>query len=200
MPFITEELWAKIPKSPLFGELISIMFAPYPRPDERFIDDEAEEQMNLVVRVVRAIRDIRATFSVPASAEVEVILVVSDAAERETLEKNLIYIQKDRPSKANPISVKTEATVPPRAATQSVSSVKIIVPLGNVIDIDKAKVKLEQRKAAVEKDIERVQGQLNNQDFKAKAPKEKVEALETQLIDLKKQLENTLAQLKVLES
>jgi valyl-tRNA synthetase len=200
MPFITEELWSKVPKSPLFADLISIMFAPYPRPDERYIDDEAESQMGLIVRVIRSIRDIRSTFSVPASAEVEILLSTENKDEAETLQKGLVYIQKDRTCRASKVTIATNATVPPRAATQMVASVKVIVPLGNVIDVEKAKSKLEQRQAAVEKDIEKVQTQLNNADFRARAPKEKVDGIEAQLADLNNQLESIFAQLKVLES
>jgi len=198
MPFITEELWSKLPKNEVFAEMVSLMFAPYPRPDERFFDEQSEQDMNLVVRCIRAVRDVRATFSVPERAEAEVIFVTENKAEQDLLHSSKPYIQ--RLAMANPISVKSEGTAPPRAATQTVSNIKIFVPLGNVIDIEKAKTKLMQRKQSIEKELSRVQDQLNNPDFKARAPKEKVAAIEAQLQDLQNQIASVDAQLKVLES
>jgi valyl-tRNA synthetase len=198
MPFITEELWNKLPKSEVFSDLVSVMFAPYPRPDERFFDEKSEEDLSLVIRCIRSVRDVRATFSVPEKAEVEVIFVTDNTKEQELLKSTASYIQKL--AKANPISVKSEATAPPRAATQSVANIKVFVPLGNVIDIEKATAKLSQRKQSIEKDLSRVQDQLNNADFKARAPKEKVAGMEAQLQDLQNQRASVEAQLKVLES
>ncbi len=82
---------AKLPKSELYSQLMSVMFAPYPRPDDRFLDESAEEKMNQLMRVIRAIRDMRATFSVPAKAETEVTLVTSDTAEADVLKLGLPY-------------------------------------------------------------------------------------------------------------
>ena len=44
MPFITEDLWGRTPKSELFQQLESIMFAPYPRADQRFFNEKADER------------------------------------------------------------------------------------------------------------------------------------------------------------
>jgi valyl-tRNA synthetase len=198
MPFITEELWAKLPKSELYSQLMSVMFAPYPRPDDRFLDESAEQKMNLLMRVIRAIRDMRATFAVPAKAETEVILVTTDSAETEVLKLGQPYIQKL--ALCRPVTITTESVPPKRAATQTFGTLAIYVPLANVIDVDKAKVKLQQRRSAIEKDIAKVEGQLNNPDFRTRAPQDKVKALVVQLSDLKGQNASVDAQLKVLDS
>jgi len=197
MPFITEELWNRLPKSELFSELISLMFAPYPRPDERFLDEKAEKDMSLLMKCIRSVRDIRSTFGVPESSEVEVTFVTTDKADAEVLKIGEPYIKKL--AKSNPISIKDQATPPPRCAVAQVGSINIQVPLGNVIDIEKAKAKLSQRKASIEKDIAKVKQQLDNPDFKARAPKDKVAAMEAQLADLQAQIASVEAQLKVLE-
>jgi valyl-tRNA synthetase len=197
MPFITEELWAKLPKSELYSHLISVMFAPYPRPDDRFLNETAEEQMSLVMKDIRAIRDMRATFSVPAKAEVEVIVATTDSAETELLKSTQQYIQKLAQCT---MSFTTDMAAPARAARQSVSNSTLYVPLANVIDVDKAKVKLQQRRTAIEKDIAKVESQLNNPDFRTRAPQDKVLNMVAQLSDLKNQLISTDAQLKILAS
>ncbi len=174
------------------------MFAPYPRPDERFFNEAAEQKMNVIIRTVRAVRDVRNTFSVPASAEVELIIVTANKNEAELFATSEPVIK--RLSRANPIKILEQAAQPARAATLVIDSAKIFVPLGNVIDVEKAKVKLEQRKTSIEKDVARGRQQLDNPDFKAKAPQDKVAAAEAQLTNLENQLKSVEEQLKVLES
>ena len=106
MPFITEELWSKTPKSILFEQLVSVMFAPYPREDDRFLNVEAEARMNLLMRVIRSIRDIRQTYNVPPSAEeVEVILCAVDKNELSILEEGKIYIQRRSGGKMKTLTI-----------------------------------------------------------------------------------------------
>src|SRR4029450_7770373 len=85
MPYLPEDLWQRMPKSIFLSELESIMFAPFPREDHSFFDDEAEAKMNLLIRAIRAVRNIRQTYNVPASSEAEVIIHCADDQERKTL-------------------------------------------------------------------------------------------------------------------
>ncbi len=57
MPFITEEVWQQIPRK---GGANSIMIARFPEPDERFDDEQAAEEMGLVIEVITALRNVRA--------------------------------------------------------------------------------------------------------------------------------------------
>jgi valyl-tRNA synthetase len=199
MPFITEELWTKVPKSSFFpADFASIMFAPYPRADENFIDDDSEIKMEFLIRVIRSIRNIRQTYNVPASAEAEVMIVCQDEEEMKCLAEGADYIE--RLAKANPLDVSMDCSPPSMAACEAVSSVNIYVPLAKLIDVQKSKEKLTQRKQSIEKEVAKVNSQLANPDFKSKAPADKVAKIEAQLADLTRQLESVEAQLTVLEN
>ena len=197
MPYITEELWSKVQKSMLFADLVSIMFAPYPREDDRFLNPQSEERMNFLIRVIKSIRNLRQTYNVSASAEAEVIISVNDAKELEALKAGEDYIK--RLAKVNPISISSAKASPSKAAREQVSSATIYIPLANLIDVEKSREKLLQRKQAVEKDITKVEEGLNRPGFKERAPQDKVEAMEKQLLDLKIQIESIQAQLAVLD-
>jgi valyl-tRNA synthetase len=198
MPFITEEMWSKFPKSAFIpADFVSIMFAPYPRPDENFIDEEAEEKMAFLIRVIRSIRNIRQTYNVPAGSEAEVMIVCRDEDEMKCLVDGSDYIK--RLARVNPLDISMDCSPPSMAACEAVSSVSIYVPLAKLIDIEKSREKLNQRKQAIEKDLAKVNGTMSNPDFKSKAPPEKVHALENQLADLQRQLESVESQLKVLD-
>lgn len=198
MPFITEDLWSRVPKSSFFPkDFQSIMFAPYPRPDENFIDDESEEKMEFLIRVIRSIRNIRQTYNVPASADAEVMITCQDEDEMQTLATGSEYIE--RLARVNPLDISMDCRPPQMAACEAVSSVNIYVPLAKLIDVGKTKDKLNQRRQALEKEMAKVNQIIGNADFKSKAPPEKVKAIESQKEDLDKQLASIDSQLAVLD-
>jgi valyl-tRNA synthetase len=198
MPFITEELWSQTPKNVMFEQLVSIMFAPYPHQDDRFLNPASEEKMGFLIRVIRTIRDMRQTFNVPASAEAEVIISVENATELEWLEAGRGYIQR-LSNKINPLNMGVSLKAPSKAAHKKVSSATIYIPLANLIDVVKTKEKLQQRIQPIEKEITKVKDNLERPGFKERAPKDKVEAMEQQLLDLHAQLDSVKAQLKILD-
>lgn len=198
MPFITEELWSKMPRSSMFQELDSVMFAPYPRADERMLSDTAEKDMSLLIRVIRAIRNIRQTYNVPAATDVEVQIKCADADEMKCLTGGKDYIQ--RLARVSSIVISKEVTPPGRAARETVASATIYLPLDKVIDTEKTREKLLQRKQAIERDLTKKSELLNNQDFRAKAPPEKVEVIQREVEDFEKQLDSVKNQLEVLDA
>ena len=62
MPFISEEIWQHLPHE---GE--TVMLASWPTYDEAFENAEAVTEMNLLMDVIRAVRNIRAEVNVPMS-------------------------------------------------------------------------------------------------------------------------------------
>lgn len=197
MPFITEDLWSRTPKFALYNQLVSIMFAPYPREDETLLDSEAEERMALLIRTIRSIRNIRQTYNVSAGSEAESLIVCKDDKERQSLEAGAEYIK--RLARVNPLTISADAAAPAMSAWEIISASKVYVPLANLIDVEKSRVKLVQRREAIEKELLKVKQILDNADFRAKAPKEKVDGLKAQLNDLEAQMSSVESQLKVLE-
>jgi valyl-tRNA synthetase len=197
MPFITEDLWQRTPKSPVFKELETIMFAPFPRADESYFDESAERDMSLLMKVIRSIRNIRQTFEVPASSEAEVLVQVSDERELACLKAGEDYIR--RLARVNPITISSDAKAPGMAAWEMVSAAKVYVPLGNLIDVEKSREKIERRRDAIQKDIDKLNQTLGNKDFIAKAPPEKVQDLQNKMAELQAAMQSVLAQLKILD-
>lgn len=67
MPFVTEELWGRL-RDHLAdgGGADALIVAPWPEPDERWRDEAAEADVEHVIEVNRAIRNLRAEKGVPA--------------------------------------------------------------------------------------------------------------------------------------
>lgn len=67
MPFLTEELWQRLPRKPS-DETPSIMLSRYPTFDESLVDKTAITDYDLLLEVCSAIRSLVATYSVTTGA------------------------------------------------------------------------------------------------------------------------------------
>ncbi|HEX2162829.1 MAG TPA: valine--tRNA ligase, partial [Thermoanaerobaculia bacterium] len=79
MPFLTEELWQRLPgREAIHPETIAL--APYPTAEEGWRDDEVERRMAALIEVVTRVRALRAELEVPAAERVGLALGAGDAA------------------------------------------------------------------------------------------------------------------------
>jgi valyl-tRNA synthetase len=197
MPFITEEIWQKLPRHSFLEEMDSVMFAPYPRPDDHFLDEKSEQRMDLLIKSIRSIRNIRQTFNVDKSATAEVVIYATDAGERDTLAESADIIR--ALAKVEPLTIKDKGDKPPTSASAVVSSATIYIPLGHLIDVTKTRVKLNEQRSAVVKEVDKLKTQLDNPDFRKRAPADKVAAQESSLGEAQSRLDALDAQLKLLD-
>jgi len=199
MPFVTEELWDQLKSVSEMTEdrraLKSIMFASYPQADASFIDAEAEEKMYYLIRLIRSIRNIRQTYNVPHSVQLEVIFA-GNTQETKLIKGNIRYIENI--ARVKLIEKSSAAEMPTRCASDTTDQTTIYIPLADVIDVQKTKDKLVQRKQSLEKEWQKSKQILENNEFKAKAPPDKVNALEEQLQAAQTQISHIQDQIKVL--
>ncbi len=73
MPFLTEELWQRLPGRELIHEA-TIALAPYPRPEPGWRDPEVERMMAAFTEVVTRLRALRLEAGVPATDKVRLHL------------------------------------------------------------------------------------------------------------------------------
>lgn len=189
MPFITEEIWQKLPHQ---GE--TIMLASWPQSDVTLKDSAAEQEMAILIEVITAVRRIRGEMNVPPGKKAEVIFVAPEDSIHGVLERNKAYVQ----GLANSQVLVKENLLekPDQVASAVTKGVEIFVPLKGLIDIDKEIARLSKELKAIETDLVRVQGKLNNQGFLAKAPEdviEKEKAKEQELAAKSKALKDRLA-------
>jgi valyl-tRNA synthetase len=193
MPFITEELWQHLPH-----EGRSIMLAPYA--DGRQLDAYAEDtkKMQLLMEIIRSVRNIRAEMNVPPGKKAALSLF----AEAETLaviEEGAAYIR----VLAQVEEIETAAKgsqPPPQAAAAHSAGVEIYVPLKGLIDLDKEAARLQKELAATHEELKRLQGKLNNQGFLAKAPAEVVEKERAKQAEYEEKAQALAARLELFKS
>ncbi len=167
MPFVTEEIWQKLPQTQ--G---SIMKASFPDADSFRRDGEAEEQMNLIRDVIFGIRNIRGEMNIAPGARVNVVCRYYNSRDRDVL-TDYSYLVKElaRVSSFEILPAK-ESEKPKIAAGSVAGGVEIYVLLEGLLDFEAELRRLEKEIKKVEKELELSRKKLNNEDFLKKAPEE----------------------------
>jgi valyl-tRNA synthetase len=166
MPFVTEEISSRLPGA--HGMLVK---GPYPVPDERWRDGDAEEQMDLIIEIVNTVRTIRGEMNIKPSLEVEVMI-------RKLSPGKAAFVGRVSPviarlARAGSLNLGDDD--PPReSVTVPISCGELFVPLAGVIDFRAELKRLEKEIARVEKDIVRYEKKLSRKDFLERAPREVV--------------------------
>ncbi|MFZ5450244.1 MAG: valine--tRNA ligase [Thermodesulfobacteriota bacterium] len=167
MPFITEEIWQKLP-----GVTGSILAASYPQADDNLLNPPVEEVMRLVMETITAIRNLRGEMNVPPASQVEVYLKSGDAFSLAALERHcqsLMLLARIKELHAN------AAATPAAAAKAVVGGVEIYMPLTGVIDFAEEDRRLDRELQKIGKELAQAQKKMANEDFLAKAPPEVVQ-------------------------
>ena len=172
MPFITEELWAE-----MGGRSDMLMLRPWPRLDGLH-DPAAEDEMDWVVRLVSAVRAVRAEMNVPPSAQVD-LLASGLTATRQGWAKTHADLVSRLARLADFVphagGDRIAQAFSHGAAQMVVDDATFVLPLAGVIDIDKERSRLDKEIAKLEAEIAKVDKKLANPDFVAKARPEVVE-------------------------
>jgi valyl-tRNA synthetase len=91
IPFVTEELWQRLPRLPEDGP--SITLAAFPRWTAAWTDDHAVADMDLLQQLVTTIRTARAERTLKPSAKVQVTIEGAGPGDRASLEQNAGYVR-----------------------------------------------------------------------------------------------------------
>lgn len=165
MPFITEEIYQCLPH-----KAESIMISKWPVADESLVDPEAERGMNAIMDSIKAIRNMRAEVNANPGKKIPAIMLVSEDL-REVVAHNDSYIKLlggiDN-LELRPLN----GEKPENAMAAVVTGIEVYLPLAGLIDVEKETQRLSKELAAMEKDLQRAGGKLNNAGFLAKAPED----------------------------
>jgi len=165
MPFVTEELWQLISERK-DGESIST--SEFPEVKKELINPQADGEMETVVNIVSAIRNIRGEMNIPPSKKINVLLKSSEVSERQ-----VDYIKKL--SKVEEVEAGESVTKPKASASAIVKSAEIYVPLEGLIDLDVERQRLQKEITRLEGSLTGIEKKLSNEKFVNGAPAEVVE-------------------------
>lgn len=163
MPFVTEEIWAKIPHT---GE--SLVVADYPVVHPEYNDKTAAKGMEVLKELIRSVRNIRAEVNTPLSKPITLLIKTNDQKIDEFLIENTSYIERF----CNPeeLVIASDITAPDLAMSAVLTGAEIYLPLAGLINIEEEIKRLEKELAKWNGEVKRVQGKLANERFVANAP------------------------------
>ena len=171
MPFITEELWQNLtdglPDAANLTE--SIMIAPFPRTDAGMTDPIADSWADLVMGLVRGIRNVRAEKKVEPGRRIEAVLFNGrqlGSAGRTFLE-NLAQCS---------LQLRSPEAERPEDSVMVVSkNTEAYLPIAGLFDLDVERKRLSKELDELRDRAQHVKARLDNRDFLSKAPADVVE-------------------------
>lgn len=196
MPFVTEEIWHKLP-----GTEGSIMKTSFPSKAADFdaieLNPDAESKMELIAKIITGIRNIRGEMNI--SPALFLSAAVHSASEEN---RSIISDHQDiilNLARLESLSISEPGEKPKSSATQVIDGASIFVSLEGIIDFSKEVGRLEKEMNKLDKEISTVTKKLSNKDFLAKAPdhvvgkvKEKHEVLSERQQKLKSNLDRIM--------
>ncbi len=196
MPYLTEELWLKLPgtsselNNPAYSKAdASIMLTKFPPGDASALDVSAESELNAVIEVIKKVRNIRSEMNISPSIKFTVH-IAAERALQDVMEANKAQILKL--ARAENLVISDSLDVPKASAKAVVAgNASLAVPLEGLIDFDKERTRLNNQITKLAEEKSRLDAQLSNQNFVERAPAEKVDALRERQSELTHQI-NTL--------
>ena len=194
MPFITEELWQHLPRESEEPTLLAT--TPWPEPDDRLVDDEAELLFGNLQEMVTAVRTIRADYGIDPGRTVTVRVAPATSGMQQAF--NAEQRTAERLSKATWSVAGDDDADEVSASAVLKDGTVITVLLGDAIDVEKECARLRAEADRLEKQLAGLKARLSNEQFLAKAPPAVVEGERAKEKSWTEQLDALAGKLKTL--
>ena len=192
MPFLTEEVYQNLPAHE--GMLIT---AKWPEVKAEYAYESEERQMEGLMEIIRAIRNLRAEMNVQAGKRTHVTLI-PEAGWEETLAMAEPYLQRLAYVSDAAIGGK-DALAGEKVVSAVCAAGELRIPLGDLVDFAKEIARLEKEQKNLEGEIARAKGKLSNPGFLGKAPAQLVEQEKEKLKTNESMLESLVARIAELK-
>jgi valyl-tRNA synthetase len=168
MPFLTEEIWQRLPRGRTAPP--SIMVARYPRARRR-LDPAAETGVAPVMAVVTAVRNLRSEMRLPPARVLPVTVRPASEAAAGALRAEAATIAALARAE---VRIDPAAARPPRAALKVLEGCEVYVPLEGLVDVAAERIRLARELQRAEEELARLEARLAREDFRQRAPAEVV--------------------------
>ena len=205
MPYITEELWQRLPGA---GQRLlhkayaeaqpTIMLAAYPEGSAGLIDEQAEWEMQAIIDLISRVRNIRSEMNIKPGERVPVLVGSPDEKLRRVFSGARDQIS--RLVRASEVSVKDRLDAP-RASARAVlvGGAEVAIPLEGLIDFEQERQRLQREQDKLQAEAGKLEAQLGNPNFVERAPAERVNEVRERIADIAQrtsQLQQTVENLQ----
>ena len=189
MPFITEEIYTN-----LYNNDESIMISKWPEFDEKYNFKNEEQQIEELKEIIVGIRNLRTTQNIHPSKKSDLIFVTTKLNDMIKSSEEMIK----KLGFADNIEIKTQKEEIPNSSSIVTANVETIIPLGNLIDKEAEKQRLQEEIKKLEAEVQRASKMLANPGFISKAPESKIEEEKQKLAKYEDMLKNAKQRLEIM--
>ena len=168
MPFITEEIWQKLPKN---GD--SIMVSAFPKFDATKSDKDVEKAMGKIMEVITGVRNIRGEMNLNPGLKLKALIKTRHANLEAMLTKYSGFICDL--ARLDQITIGPKIEKSKVSASSVLGEMDLIIPLEGMMDFDEERGRIEKELKKIEKDLIFLDKKLSNPNFVKKAPAEVIE-------------------------
>jgi valyl-tRNA synthetase len=199
MPFITEELWQRVPRPK--SRKASIAFGPYPSESEVELAAgpraEVERRMAQLQAVISAARTVRSEHEIHPAAEIPLRVRAADLQTLESLRQEAPTIRFLVKTAGDPIFEVPTRDREPGTTVSVVPSdrgpIEVLIGLKGLVMADKERARVDRELKKIEKDLAALDKKLGSAGFVDRAPKDVVDEAQRQrasMVDAKVRLED----------
>jgi valyl-tRNA synthetase len=183
MPFLTDELWHRLPQ---ISHPQSIAFAAFPEGPRQWIDSEAEFEINHLQDIIAKLRDIRSELKLDPKRRVPALYSADNPLRRQMVENNIEPVL--RLAGISHLTISAERFDPTNTVIRSAAEFEVGISYGEAVDKKAEIARLRKEIERLEKDIEAKKERYNDLEFRDRAPAKIVENLGVTLVE--RQLEH----------
>jgi valyl-tRNA synthetase len=202
MPFVTEEIWQHLKAAWPAGSSAwpeSLMICPWPQPDTSQQDLEAERDMDLLMDLIRQIRNARAEFDVTPGKPIPAIVAAGDRLDMFQAQRGLLVFL-GKVDDGQLTLTRALADKPQKAvALVAAEGVEAYLPLAGLVDLQQEVARLRKAIASADGEIQRAEAKLANEGFLSKAPEHVIQQQRDRLAEQQVRRAQLEARLRTLE-
>ncbi|MEM7282021.1 MAG: class I tRNA ligase family protein, partial [Pseudomonadota bacterium] len=188
MPFITEEIWQKLPATS-DQRLMTQAF-----PDEKDFprDPDAEQDIQWIKDFTLGVRQIRGEMNISPSRALDVLLQNVSLEDKNRLGKHETLVKSI--ARVSGVDIIDASEAAPPSATALLAEMKILVPMAGLIDPVAEIERLSKRIEKLQKDKTKSLAKLDNPNFVDRAPQSLVEQERTRIAEIDQALSQLTSQ------
>ncbi|MDE7264877.1 MAG: class I tRNA ligase family protein, partial [Clostridia bacterium] len=189
IPFVTDEIYRSLPNTK--G---TIMTEEFPRYNSKLAYKKDAQSFAGIMDIIKAVRAVKTEVDCPPSKKVHLYIATESKRLISQNEDSILKLAGAKEIKF--VSSAEEAG--DNAVTKVLAICTLYIPMGELVDLEKEKARLQAELEKVTAEIARADGKLNNSGFISKAPKKLVDDERAKLNKYIEMREKILNQLKSL--
>jgi len=183
VPFVTAELWARLPWPEGSERPEDLIVASWPEPDGAFVSEDAERAMKGLQELIIEVRRLRKDYGVSEGQRIGIHVTGGAPAFLDVVSAQSAAFE--QLARVDRIAMEPADGVGAHAVLAN--GAELFMPLEGVIDLERERARLREELGRLEGHIGSTSKKLDNQAFVAKAPAEVVQKERDRLAQLEEQ-------------